>query len=412
MKILTYTSLFPNSVQPNHGIFIQNRLLHFVRTCGHQWHVVAPVPYFPNWPIFGRWHEFSRVPREDVLAGFPVLYPRYLVTPRVGMMLYGWHMLSGTRKTVKRVQRVFNFDLIDAHFLYPDGFAAVCLGALLKKPVIVSARGSDVHLYSRFLSIRPLLKFVLQRADAIISVSHSLKEQIIRLGIAEDKVAVIENGVDLAEFFPEDKLTARQRLGLPREKTILLSVARLDPVKGIHYLIEALAQLVSEDRDVSLVIVGPPSDPAYASSVQQLVATKGLGGRVRFAGAQPHSQLRDWYNACDLFCLSSVREGWPNVLLEAMACGKPIVASRVGGVPECLSSPNLGVLVDTPGGTTFASAIRAALTRQWDRSAAVRHSATHDWGTVSQRQELLFTQVLAAPPASAELAQAPPLNPK
>lgn len=394
MKILTYTSLFPNATDSNHGIFIQNRMLHYARHYSHELQVVAPVPYFPNIPGFPRWSRYSKIPRQEKQQGITVLHPRYLVTPKAGMMLYGWHMFLGSLASVKRLQRGFDFAVIDAHFLYPDAFAAVLLGQVTRRPVIVSARGTDVHSYTRLLGIRPLLRFVLHRAAAVIAVCQKLKDMIVELGIPQEKVRVIGNGIDLRRFCPGDRLAARRELGLPPDRILILSVARIAEVKGIHHLIDAVTRVRRLRSEVQLILVGSCEDSTYLKGLERRITQAKLDDAVRFVGPQPHAAMRDWYNACDLFCLCSAREGWPNVLLEALACGKPVVASRVGGIPEIVASADYGLLVDPPGGEGFARAIQAALDKHWDVERLVRYATEHSWDQVSAKQENLFQQVV------------------
>lgn len=393
MKILTYTSLFPNAVDANQGIFVQNRLLSYIRRYGHELQVVAPIPYFPRWRAFPRWYAFSQVPHCEVRQGVSVYHPRYLVTPKVGMTLYGGHMFLGTLPTVKRLRRTFDFTVIDAHYLYPDAFAAILLGKVFHTPVIVSARGTDVHLFGQLRGLQPLLRFVLRHAAGIITVSQDLKERVLQLGAPADKVHVIGNGVDVSDFYPTDQLAARQRLDLPHQKTLLLSVAKLAEVKGIHHLIEAVALLRQQRPDLLLIIVSNTSDAAYAGRLQAQVAQSQLTEMVRFVGPQPHAALRDWYNACDLFCLGSLREGWPNVLLEALACGKPVVASRVGGVPEVICSSDYGLLVDPPSGSGFAAALGTALQQRWDTTQLVHYARQQSWEQVAAKLQRLFEDV-------------------
>jgi len=394
MRILTFTSLFPNAVDHNHGVFIQNRLFDLIRRHNHQLQVVAPVPYFPEWPGFGRWSRYSQIPSSEIQCGVSVFHPRYLVTPKVGMTLYGCSMFLGSLALVSRLQSSFDFQVIDAHFLYPDAFAAILMGQTLNRPVVVSARGSDVHLYSQMKGIRPLLRFVLRRADAVIAVCATLKEAMVRLGVAEERVHVIGNGVDLSLFHAEDRFTARRQLGLPSDKRLILCVAQVAPVKGIHHLVAALPRIRQECPNAELLLVGKITEKPYHRRLQKQIAQAGLGTAVRFVGSQPHSWLKHWYNACDVFSLCSAREGWPNVLLEAMACGKPVVASQTGGIPDIVSSREYGLLVDPRDHEGLAAAIVAALKGSWNQRNIVEHASQHGWDRVSNRQQEVFEKVL------------------
>ena len=395
MKILTFTTLFPNAVDRNLGVFVRNRLIHFARQYHHELQVVAPVPYFPNVKLLPRWHQYAQIPRREENECVPVYHPRFLVTPKVGMGFYGWNMLWGSWRNVRRIQREFDFDVIDAHYVYPDAFAAVLLGKLLGKPVVVSARGTDINLYARMAAIRPLLRYVLRQSAAIIAVCQALKDGMIDLGVPAEKIHVIGNGVDASVFHPVKMAAARQQLGLPLEKKIILSVGQLIERKGIHHLVDALAKLASWRDDVQLTLVGSHHDAAYVKRIKEQVACLGLGEAVCFAGPQPHSALPMWYSACDLFCLASNREGWPNVLLEAMACGKPVVASAVWGIPEVVCSPDYGILVDRVDGEGFAKAIQQALEKDWDTGRIVRYACLQSWERTSAKQQNLFQEVVA-----------------
>src|SRR6267378_413169 len=178
LRALIYTTLFPNSTQPLHGTFILERMRHLLPFVDMS--VVAPVPYFPRINVNQRWFNFAEAPHVERFAGFEVDHPRYLVIPRIGMTTHGFSMFAGSLPQVWRRLRAADVDLIDAHYIYPDGLAAVMLGALLKKPVVVSARGSDINLFPKFAAIRPMVRQVLKRADAVIAVSRPLKNAMDR----------------------------------------------------------------------------------------------------------------------------------------------------------------------------------------------------------------------------------------
>jgi glycosyltransferase involved in cell wall biosynthesis len=256
MKVLVFTTLYPNNVWPNHGVFIKERMTHVAKLEGCSIKVVAPVPYFP--PLKGNWRwKFSQVFPIEVRDGIEVYHPRYYMVPKVGMTLYGVMMFLSVLQTVRTVQKVFDFDLIDAHFVYPDGFAAVLLGWFFGKPVVVSARGSDINLYSKFPVIRKILQYTLRKADKTIAVCQALKDAMIQLGIADSKISVIPNGVDHRKFFYVPKEEARRRLGLASGKKVILSVGGLIPRKGFDLLINSLPPLKQVlGYDLCLVIIG------------------------------------------------------------------------------------------------------------------------------------------------------------
>lgn len=392
MKILVFTSLYPNNVQPTHGVFVKERLTAVSRLPGCQVTVVAPVPYFPPLPV-GRWFSYSQVARKEVIEGVEVHHPRYFLIPKVAMALHGLLMYLSLRSFVRELHRERRFDLVDAHYVYPDGFAAVRLAGLLGLRVVVTARGSDIHRFTEFPLIRRLVLGTLQRADRAIAVSASLKEAMMRLGLPETKIAVVPNGVDTEKFHPMSRAEARSRLGLENGK-LILSVGHLVPLKGFDLLIRSFAALVEqkEHRDSRLVIVGEgPERPR----LEKLVASLGLSDRVRLVGAVAHRDLRPWYSAADAFCLASSREGWPNVLLESMACGTPVVATAVGGAPEIVASDRLGLLAERSE-PPLARALDRALSEVWDHRLIAGHARARSWEAVAAGVVEVFRPILQA----------------
>jgi teichuronic acid biosynthesis glycosyltransferase TuaC len=396
-KILTFTTLYPNCTDANNGVFIQNRLLHFARAYQHEIRVVAPIPYFPRLKQFERWYRFACVPEHELIKGVSVSHRRYLVVPKIGMTCHGMSMFLGSLAEVRRLRSEFDFAAIDAHFFYPDAFAGVLLGKLLGKPVVASARGTDVHTYSQMPLIRPFLRYVGRNAAAVIAVSDSLKTLLVRLGVKAEKIRVIGNGVDLTRFRPDDMKLARQRLGLSPDGEIILSVARIEKVKGIHHLISAMKYVHQLRPSATLVVVGSQENRSYVQEIRNQIAQAELDGVVHLAGPQPHESLVDWYNACNLFCLCSSREGWPNALMEAMACGRPVVASRTGDIPAIVGSAACGITIDPSQAKMAADAIVRALDTNWDRQKISFYAQTFRWEDAAAAQQSVFQEVTHAP---------------
>ena len=390
MKILVFTSLYPNNVWPNHGVFIKERMRQFAKFDGYEVKVIAPVPYFPAFKLNWRW-RFSQVARWERRNGIEVHHPRYFLTPKIGMSLYGWMMFLSVLPAVRRIQKDFDFDLIDAHYVYPDGFAAVLFGWVFKKPVVVSARGSDINLFKTFPLIRKLLRYVLRRAARVIAVSKALKEAMVQLGIPEEKISRIPNGVDPEQFYPVPKEQARRELGLPNRRTVL-SVGNLTDNKGFDLVIKSFRVLVDRfhEKDIQLAIVG---DGPCRSQLEKMILSLRLEGQVRMVGAVSHDKLRLWYSGADVFCLASSREGWPNVLLESLACGTPVVATAVGGIPEIISSDNVGLLSEREE-SKLAEAIRAALKKSWRSDEIVAYARRFTWEQTALAVLDVFDSVL------------------
>jgi len=381
VNVLVFTTLFPNNVWPSHGVFIKERTRQVAGRDGVTVRVVAPVPYFP--PIRLSWrHRFAEVARQEEIEGLPVHHPRFLMMPKVGMATYGWTLFLSVLPFLSRLARQHPFDLIDAHYLFPDAFAAVELGRALGKPVIVSARGSDVNLFAQFPLVRRCLLRTLRRADRVVAVSGALRARLAALGVAAERVTVIPNGVDGTKFRPMSRAEARAKLGLDGGP-YLLAVGHLVALKGFDLVIESLARLRAGGNcpDLRLLVVGEGGERA---PLEALARRLGVGGAVRFAGPLSHPELRTWYNAADVFCLASSREGWPNVVLEALACGTPVVATRVGGIPEIVTSDSVGLLAERSP-EALAGAIEEALRRTWDREVLVRHARGHGWEQTASR---------------------------
>jgi glycosyltransferase involved in cell wall biosynthesis len=386
MKILTFTSLFPNQKRPDFGIFVFQRISHVASRPGNLVQVVAPVPYFPSWIPSRRWGSYGQLPRQERFGNLDVCHPRYPFLPGVLMPLHGLLMFLGSLLLVQRLHRQFHFDCIDAHYVYPDGFAAVLLGKMLGLPVFLSARGTDINVFPSYWTIRPMIVWSLRNAAGIIAVAAALKSAIVNLGLPSERVCVIPNGVDLERFHPYDQFEARRALGLPTDGKIAISVGSLTEVKNHKLLIAAFAKVSEGLPELRLYIVGEgPLRPALENLIRELR----LQEKVSLVGPRPNEELALWFSAANVSCLVSFREGWPNVLMESIACGTPIVATRVGGVPEIICSPDLGVMAEQ-NSESVAATLQLALAREWNRKALTSHAQARAWDKVAEEIVLYF----------------------
>ena len=381
MKILTFSTLFPNSEQPGHGIFVETRLRHLVASGQVESRVVAPVPWFPSRaPRFGKYAKMAAAPRAEVRHGLQVAHPRYLTIPKVGMNLAPTLLAQGAKPAIARLlDEGFDFDLIDAHYFYPDGVAAVKLGRYFNKPVVITARGSDITLLLQFPAPRRMIVAAAREADAVITVCNALRDEVIGLGVDPERIVSLRNGVDLELFQP----TVRTA-GNP---FTLLTVGHLVPVKAQELIIGALPLLPG----VQLVVAG---DGPNRGMLENLARELSVTARVRFLGAVPQAQLRQHYGAADALVLASSREGWANVLLESMACGTPVVASRVYGTPEVVAAPEAGVLMAERSPQGVADAVNALRAAYPDRAATRRYAERFSWNDTTAGQLRLFRHVL------------------
>lgn len=388
MKILTFSTLFPNAEKPGHGIFVETRLRHLVASGKVQSRVVAPIPWFPlRHRHFGKYASFARAPHEEIRSGIRVAHPRYPLLPKVGMAIAPALLANAVKPTIGRIiDEGYDFDLIDAHYFYPDGVAAALLGRHFNKPVVITARGSDITLIPQYRLPRTMIRWAATRADGIITVCNALKDEIVRLGVAADRVTSLRNGVDLQLFQPVDRDAARNALGLTQ--FTLLTVGHLVPVKGQELIIAALPMLAG----VQLLIAGNGPD---RKKLEDLARHLNVADRVRFLGALPQAELKNYYGAADALVLASSREGWANVLLEAMACGTPVIASKVWGTPEVVAAPEAGMLMAerTPNG--LVQAVHALRAHYPDRAATRRYAERFSWDDTTAGQVQLFQRILA-----------------
>jgi len=387
LRLLTFTTLFPNREQPNHGVFVANRLRHLVAGGDACSTVVAPVPFFPSGAgCIGQWGGFARVPQREVRHGLTFHHPRYPAIPRIGMSMSPFLLAGAVFDAVRLLhQNGGRFDLIDAHYFYPDGVAAVWLGRRLGLPVVVTARGSDITQIARYRLPRRMIRWAVRNAAGLITVSAALGDALVELGADPHAVTVLRNGVDLALFRPADRKAAREALGLRRPA--LLSVGHLIERKGHDRVIAAMPAL----PEFELLIVG---DGPERGRLEALRGELGVADRVRLLGALSHEGLPAIYTAADALVLASSREGWANVLLEAMACGTPVVASPIAGNAEVVRAPEAGVLTRENTARGVAAAVRCLFADLPSREATRAYAERHSWDETTSGQLALFRRVV------------------
>lgn len=389
LRLLTFSTLYPNAAQPNHGIFVENRLRHLVESGAATSTVVAPVPWFPSRNArFGHWARCAAAPAEEMRHGLRVLHPRYAAPPRLGMYTGPWALLRAGRAALAQLHAEgARFDAIDAHYLYPDGVAAAWLAREAGLPVVITARGSDISQLPRFAVPHRLIGRAIREADALIAVSVGLADGLIALGAPPGKVTVLRNGVDLSGFAPPpDRAALRAELGV--SGPVILSVGHLIERKAHHQTVAALAELPG----ASLLIAGEgPERSALAALAERL----GVAERVHLLGAKPHGELARLYGAADVLVLASTREGWANVMLEAMACGTPVVAGPAWGSREAISAREAGLVLDEVGPGPIAEAVRRLLADPPDRRATRAHAERFGWDETTRGQAELFGHLLS-----------------
>lgn len=386
IRTLLFSTLYPSSVRPIHGIFVETRLRELLKTGLVQSRVLAPVPWFPfKGKRFGEYAQFAATPRYELRNGVEVFHPRYFLPPKVGMNLAP-HTLAMAALPLARkiIAGGFDFDLIDAHYYYPDGVAASIIARALKKPFVVTARGTDLNQIPEFARPRRLILQAAEQAAGSIGVCGALMDRLAELGADPSKLHVMRNGVDLERFTPIDRQAARAHLRLAEGAPLLVSVGHLIERKGHHIAIQALPLLPSDSR---LLVVGTGPE---LGSLAELAKGLGVADRVQFVGMVPQAELKWWYSAADALVLCSSREGWANVLLESMACGTPVIATNIWGTPEVVSSPAAGTLMAERSGAGLAQAWSTLHAHLPTRAATRQHAETFSWDATTRSQLDLF----------------------
>lgn len=401
IRTLLFSTLYPSSARPVHGIFVETRLRELLRSGEIETKVIAPVPWFPS--SSSRWGKYANMaataPRET-RNGIDVLHPRYLTIPKVGMSAAPLLLAAGALGSMKKlIEEGFDFDVIDAHYYYPDGVAAVLLARHLGKPVCITARGTDLNLIPQYALPRKMIQWSARHANASIGVCSALVNVLRNWNIDESRLHVMRNGVDLTRFRPLPQMQTRRDLRI-EGSPVLLSVGNLLATKGHHIVIEALERLLQDYPAARLFIIG--AGPEHAR-LQQQTERVGLSKNVTLVGAVPNDQLARWYSAADVLVLASAREGWANVLLESMACGTPVIATAVGGSPEVVAHPNAGRLVPSPDAPAIAQAVKHLLANPLDRGRVRTYAEGFGWELTSRSQIELFERLatMARPPSHA-----------
>lgn len=377
--IVTLSSLFPSERQPGAGLFVRERAFRLGARLPLA--VVAPQPWFPLQGLLRRFKPGFRpgAPAHERQRGFDVWYPRFLSVPGALKQLDGFFMALAAWPRLRRLKAEGRLDLIDAHFGYPDGQAASLLSRWLGVPYTVTLRGTESR-HAQDPTLRPRLTAALQGAARVFSVSDSLRQVALGLGVDPARAQVVGNGVDLARFYPLDRAEQRLELGLPADAPVLVTVGGLCERKGFHRVMACLPELRRQHPGLQYLVVGGPSPEGdWTERLQALAAELQLTDCVRFVGPQPPDRLRHWLSAADVFVLSTRNEGWANVFLEAMACGLPVVTTAVGGNAEVVCQPGLGTVVPFDDHAALLAAVQAALAAPWARAEIRAYAEANTW---------------------------------
>ncbi len=378
MNVLVVSTMYPSEVQPVHAVFVEQRVRALAARVSPI--VVVPIPWFPFADRLARYAHRRRIPRREVRAGIEVHYPRFLSFPMILKPFDGISLLATCWRFARRLPRESRPDLLDAHLAFPDGWGAVHLGRLLRVPVSVTLRGHDLNDLPRYPVRRRQVAWTLRHADLVVAVADALRDAALALGAAPETTITVGNGVDTTRFVAQDRRAARRSLGLPEDGKIVLSVGHLVERKGFHHLVRAFPRVLDAHANARLEIVGGPGEEGnFETAIMRAIRDAGIQDRVTLRGAVSHEKLGSWFAAADVFVLASEKEGRANVLLESLASGTPVVATRVWGTPEIVSDDELGILVDAIDPVTLGDAVAGALTHSWDRAHLAASARRFSW---------------------------------
>ena len=380
LQVVFVTTFYPNRQDPTRTVFIEN----LARTLRMQLalRVIAPVPYAPALP---RWQSLRNIARVERRHGIVIEHPRYVVVPRVEW-LSGLSFALAVLRPLARLSRRHPDLVVHAHCGYPDAVGVSLVSRLLGLRYVVTCHGSDLNVYSHRATLRGQIRWALRHAKHIIAVSAPLRARALELlgSSAQDRCSVVPcAAVDPAVFHIEpDRGDLRRRLGLAADARIVVSIGKLVSIKGLPVLIEAWSALGARGcvgPDDALLIIGTGPD---APKLRRMAVSS--AAPIRFLGPLAQTDLATWLRAADLLCLPSMNEGTPNVVIEALACGKPVVASRVGAVPEFVQEGSTGMLVQPGESGQLADALEHALRRPWPELRMAESVAQYSWQHIAQ----------------------------
>lgn len=382
MRVAVITRYFPTSHEPWAGHSAYQTLRFLAQRC--ELKVFYPESQYP--PLLTpKSRAGRRVDFNHAVAGVDVEYIPYLALPAVSRPLNG---LSAARSILSSV-RAWQPEIILNYIVYPDGEAARRVARALRIPFVVTAIGTDLNVIPPLCD--GLTRRVLREADYTITVSGDLLRTARSLGAPAERSGAVLNGCDTGIFHPRDRAQARALLGVPADTEAIVYIGRLDFAKGLRELISAVASLRGDRPRLQCYIVG---DGLVRQQLLEMIGSNGADAQITLVPSCPTDGVAAWMAASDLVTLPSYREGCPNVVIEALASGRPVVATDVGGIPELMDEAS-GQMVPAHDAEALAAALDRVLAQPWDPQAiAARHS--RNWSDVSDDVEVILRSVLEA----------------
>jgi glycosyltransferase involved in cell wall biosynthesis len=387
-RLLFVSNLFPDAAEPYRGL--DNATVLHQLAAAYEVRVVSPRPWLPL-----RSQAWPKKPRP-VDVTFAPDFVRCPYLPKIGSLANHHLMAAALRTTLRKLHGQFPWDRVLGSWLYPDGCALQKAVSEItpSAPITLIAQGSDVHVYLRSRLRRRAILQTLSHVSGTITRSRSLAELLAQAGADPTKLHPICNGVDTSLFHPNDRAEVRAELQLDPTETVLLFVGNFLPVKDpfrlVHHFQHLTAQLPK--HRLRLVMIGKgPLEPGVDELIQS--TGPGLKDRIQRTGPLLADGVARWMRAADLLCMTSRNEGLPNVILEAQACGLPVLGTAVGGLHEVVDEPWKGSLTPLDDLPAWEAAASRLIEKPLDRERIAALGSTRTWTAAAEA----YHQVIECP---------------
>lgn len=394
IKVLIFSHMYPNKMDHNYGIFIHNHVKHLLEEAASV-KVISPVPYAPRVMQYkSKWKYYHQIPGHDVIDRVHIDYSRYICFPgKLSRTVSCYTMYYGILKTLNSAINKYKPEVLHMHTATPDGYVGLLLKKKYNLPLVCSLRGSDINSYPYRDRLTMLLtKKVISEADQLISVSHALKSVAESIAKPKNPIEAVYNGCNLESFvFNEHRrLQYRKKIGISPLERAIIFVGDIKESKGVFELINAFNKLNSSFPNLHLIFLGSDSGD---TTIKNIISSSNLHNKIHLVGSKPHNEVAHWLCAADIFALPSYNEGMPNAVIEAMACGLPVIATRVGGIPEIVTE-DTGILVSPKNTELLVRGIKQMLSKKWDRDVIRSHVEDFTWERNAKETMQIYRNVL------------------